>query len=231
VDRVQVAPRGDGVRRCPYCREDLPPTLVRPCEDCGAAYHRDCWTELGGCGTLGCVGLEADTPCATCRGEVGREHLILACRGCRGLHHAECAIPGSDCRDPKCGGTLEFLKAKPDWTEPPLRYVPPPRPPPTCADLYCHEPPLGRSPPGHPLVAALCARHARKIVPPAADKATSLAVVIAITLVAVDRPGLFWFLVAVAGLSGLAAVALSAIARAKVRAWLRDEADREGDLP
>jgi len=55
VDRVQVAPRGDGVRRCPYCREDLPPTLVRPCEDCGAAYHRDCWTELGGCGTLGCA--------------------------------------------------------------------------------------------------------------------------------------------------------------------------------
>lgn len=40
---------------CPYCRDTLDGVAsVKSCDGCQAHYHAQCWTELGGCATLGC---------------------------------------------------------------------------------------------------------------------------------------------------------------------------------
>lgn len=62
--RVRAAPRRIGAIqarsrgvvsevRCPICRDDIGGAR-RECSGCRAAYHAECWDELGGCATLGC---------------------------------------------------------------------------------------------------------------------------------------------------------------------------------
>lgn len=43
------------IKRCQYCNKELLVTdEVHVCDDCGAVYHKTCWTENGGCLTPGC---------------------------------------------------------------------------------------------------------------------------------------------------------------------------------
>jgi hypothetical protein len=107
---VRIAGQRDGRPTCPYCR-DLAPASPLLCDACGAPYHPSCWDELGGCATLGCVGVSLAATCSTCRRGFGQHDLVLCCAGCSDLHHADCAIPGARCPGLKCEGTLEYRKA------------------------------------------------------------------------------------------------------------------------
>jgi len=41
---------------CPICQTAVAPgEAVLTCEGCDQVHHRDCWTEIGGCGTYGCA--------------------------------------------------------------------------------------------------------------------------------------------------------------------------------
>jgi predicted RNA-binding Zn-ribbon protein involved in translation (DUF1610 family) len=40
---------------CPICQTDIDTAeSVVTCPGCGQVHHRDCWSEIGGCGTYGC---------------------------------------------------------------------------------------------------------------------------------------------------------------------------------
>ena len=48
-------PAGDSSTMCPICQTMISST--EPCVDCPACeqiHHRECWSEIGGCGTYGC---------------------------------------------------------------------------------------------------------------------------------------------------------------------------------
>lgn len=50
-----IKAKRDGGSRCPLCSEALTQGgATRDCPGCGVGYHRSCFAELGGCGTLGC---------------------------------------------------------------------------------------------------------------------------------------------------------------------------------
>lgn len=46
---LELRARVRGAARCPYCHDGVRAETGRPCLDCGALHHRECWTELGGC--------------------------------------------------------------------------------------------------------------------------------------------------------------------------------------
>lgn len=55
MEGIQVGARREA-RNCPYCRAALlPEEAVTGCRGCDARYHTECWAELGGCATLGCL--------------------------------------------------------------------------------------------------------------------------------------------------------------------------------
>lgn len=94
--------------RCAYCRDPLPASR-RSCA-CGAAYHRDCFVELGRCGTLGCfVRPEREDRartgcCASCGGSLGRAlpWERSPCRGCGTSYHLGCRSVRVRCVAPTC---------------------------------------------------------------------------------------------------------------------------------
>jgi len=45
----------DFVVRCGYCFGNLRANRAPECPSCGAAHHRDCWIENGGCVQFGCA--------------------------------------------------------------------------------------------------------------------------------------------------------------------------------
>src|SRR5206468_12143227 len=48
---------------CPYCSAGIEsPGEGVFCQCCGAAHHRECWEENGGCTVVGCAAAPADEP-------------------------------------------------------------------------------------------------------------------------------------------------------------------------
>jgi hypothetical protein len=45
----------DSKTECPLCRQALGHGDLIDCPGCGVGYHRQCFEELGGCATLGCL--------------------------------------------------------------------------------------------------------------------------------------------------------------------------------
>lgn len=93
---------------CAYCHDPLDPTR-HDC-GCGAAYHRDCWAELGKCGTLGCLGrADADDRrrggrCPQCYTSVHQAlpWERLGCAGCGAVYHLGCRLHRARCATRGC---------------------------------------------------------------------------------------------------------------------------------
>ncbi|MCO5170194.1 MAG: hypothetical protein M9894_27990 [Planctomycetes bacterium] len=105
---VRVAARASAAT-CAYCHDPLDP--ARHDCGCGAAYHRDCWAELGACATLGCAG-RADVDdrrrggrCPGCHGKVTSAFAWerLACAGCGAVYHLGCRGNRARCATRGCG--------------------------------------------------------------------------------------------------------------------------------
>lgn len=88
---------------CAYCHDPLDPAR-RDC-GCGAAYHRDCWAELGRCATLGCLA-RADADDRRRGGRCPQCHLSvhqalpwerLRCGGCGSVYHLGCRVQRARC--------------------------------------------------------------------------------------------------------------------------------------
>lgn len=93
---------------CAYCHDPLDP--ARHDCGCGAAYHRDCWAELGKCATLGCVA-RADANdrrrggrCPQCHTSVSQAlpWERLGCAGCGSVYHLGCRIQRARCATRGC---------------------------------------------------------------------------------------------------------------------------------
>ncbi len=82
--------------RCTICHTKIDQgDPVTQCEQCKQDYHSSCWTELGGCGTYGCVKAAAaekppppavvgmgwgDTKaCPSCRSDISSSLLVCRC--------------------------------------------------------------------------------------------------------------------------------------------------------
>lgn len=93
---------------CAYCHDPLP--HARHDCGCGAAYHRDCWAELGRCATLGCAGrADADDRrrggrCPQCHTSVSQAlpWERLGCGGCGAVYHLGCRLHRSRCATRGC---------------------------------------------------------------------------------------------------------------------------------
>lgn len=93
---------------CTYCHELL--QVSRRTCGCGAAYHRDCWSELGRCATLGCLGRpdHADRRraglCPGCGTSVARTlpWERLGCHGCGVQYHLGCRMQRARCATTGC---------------------------------------------------------------------------------------------------------------------------------
>jgi hypothetical protein len=112
VLRSRVARAIDLVERqaastCAYCHDPLSAD-PRAC-GCGAAYHLDCWLELGRCGTLGCtqrpcaLDLQRSGVCPGCRAPAARtlpwERAECACGA---IYHLGCRMLRRRCVTPGC---------------------------------------------------------------------------------------------------------------------------------
>lgn len=104
---VRVSERASATT-CAYCHDPLDP--ARHDCGCGAAYHRDCWAELGACGTLGCAAL-ADVDdrrrggrCPACHLSVASAFAWerLACAACGALYHLGCRARRARCATRGC---------------------------------------------------------------------------------------------------------------------------------
>jgi hypothetical protein len=97
-----------GATTCAYCHDPLDP--ARHDCGCGAAYHRDCWAELGKCATLGCAGrADADDRrrggrCPQCHTTVSQAlpWERLGCAGCGAVYHLGCRIQRARCATRGC---------------------------------------------------------------------------------------------------------------------------------
>jgi hypothetical protein len=93
---------------CTYCHDPL--SVARHACGCGAAYHRDCWTELGRCATLGCLGRPDHDDrrraglCPGCGVSVARTlpWERLACKGCGARYHLGCRMQRARCATTGC---------------------------------------------------------------------------------------------------------------------------------
>jgi hypothetical protein len=63
---AEASPVAPGGASCPICQTAIgPDEPLQACPECGQVHHRECWVEVGGCGTYGCKhapSLKGDEP-------------------------------------------------------------------------------------------------------------------------------------------------------------------------
>ena len=64
---------------CPYCLNTIEEAdSVVACDSCGAAHHRDCWVENGGCCVRGCTAVSRSIEVEVEAGNETSEGLVLS---------------------------------------------------------------------------------------------------------------------------------------------------------
>jgi len=120
VSAIQIVATNDSVT-CPICQTPIQPDAVTTrCPDCDQVHHEECWSEIGGCGTYGCLKAPqyekpvdvvptrawGDTKICPVCGETIKS-ISLRCRYCRTDFHTVDPLNLSDLRQASAVATAQ----------------------------------------------------------------------------------------------------------------------------